>query len=842
MSGENSIVRFNGKNYASWEFQFRMFVKGKELWGHLDGSSKAPTDPKELSSWESKDAKIASWLLSSVEPHMVNNLRGFTTVKAMWDYLRQIYYQDNSARKFQLELDIGNYRQGNLSIEQFYSGFINLWSDYSGLVHSQVPKEALAALQAVHSESQRDQFLMKLRPEFESARAGLINRTPVPSLEVCLGELLREEQRLASQLGLDQDAGGSKMVNMAYAAQGRGRSRSPPQCYSCKEIGHIAKYCSKKFCNYCKKEGHILKDCRVRPQNRSAPAFHTAVQSAFVPISSTSPAVPSSSSNITPEQVQQMIISALSALGLQGKTHLLTSPWLIDSAASNHMTGSSAALQDVRKYDGQQHIQIADGSTLPITAVGNLGSSFTNVFVSPDLSANLISVGQLVEDNCSIHFDRSGCRVQDQASGQEIAKGPKMGRLFPLQSFSIPRSISVGCSAIANNNSHVWHKKLGHPNSVILTHLMKHGYLNNTNEFSSLSFDCAPCKLGKSKSLPFPLQGSRASTCFEIIHSDVWGMSPVISHAQYRYFVTFIDDYSRFTWVYFLRSKADVFSTFKTFVAYVETQFSTCIKIFRSDSGGEYMSHAFQSFLQQKGILSQRSCPYTPQQNGVAERKNRHLLDVVRTLMLESSVPPRFWVEALSTTVYLINHLPSPTLQLDSPYSRLFGVPSEYNSLHVFGCVCFVHLPPIERHKLAAQSVQCAFLGYSNSHKGFVCYDADANKLRISRNVIFFNINISLCLVLILFLLLFHFLLLMMCLVLLVLSPVLCISDVAHCLFLPLNRHLILSCMSHAGLLGFPGPQIGMVFLLPLFRLLFILLLCLSLILRLLLKSVGAKL
>ncbi|KAA8529687.1 hypothetical protein F0562_034213 [Nyssa sinensis] len=141
-----------------------MFVKGNELWGHLDESSKAPTDPKELSSWEGKDAKITSWLLSSVEPHMVNNLRGFTTV----------------------------------------------------------PKEALAALQAVHSKSQQDQFLIKLQPEFESAQAGLINRTPVPSLEVCLGELLCEEQRLASQLGLAQNAGGSEMVNVAYAAQGRG--------------------------------------------------------------------------------------------------------------------------------------------------------------------------------------------------------------------------------------------------------------------------------------------------------------------------------------------------------------------------------------------------------------------------------------------------------------------------------------------------------------------------------------------------------------------------------------------------------------------------------------------
>jgi hypothetical protein len=167
-----------------------------------------------------------------------------------------------------LELDIGNYLQGNLSIEQFYSSFINLWSDYIGSMHSQVPKEALATLQMVHSDSQWDQFLMKLRHKFESAQAGLINRILVPSLEVCLGELLCEEQSLASQLGLAQDAGGFEMTNMAYATQGRGRSISPPQCYSCKEIGHIAKHCSKKFCNYCKKEGHI-KDCHVRPQHRS---------------------------------------------------------------------------------------------------------------------------------------------------------------------------------------------------------------------------------------------------------------------------------------------------------------------------------------------------------------------------------------------------------------------------------------------------------------------------------------------------------------------------------------------------------------------------------------------
>jgi transposase InsO family protein len=280
---------------------------------------------------------------------------------------------------------------------------------------------------------------------------------------------------------------------------------------------------------------------------------------------------------------------------------------------------------------------------------------------------------------------------------------------------------------------------LGHPNSVVLSHLFKNGLLGNKSVVSNGPLSCSVCKLAKSKTLPFPSGAYRASTCFEMIHSDVWGMSPIVSHARYKYFVTFIDDYSRFTWIYFLRAKSEVFSMFKKFLTYVETQFHANIQIFRSDSGGEYMSNEFQEFLQQKGILSQRSCPNTPQQNGMAERKNRHLLDVTRTLLLQASVPSQFWVEALSTAVFLINRLPSTVIDLDSPFFRLFKTQPDYNDLHTFGCVCFVHLPPFERHKLGAQSVQCAFLGYSHCHKGFVCYDVSNRRFRISRNVTFFE-------------------------------------------------------------------------------------------------------
>jgi transposase InsO family protein len=143
--------------------------------------------------------------------------------------------------------------------------------------------------------------------------------------------------------------------------------------------------------------------------------------------------------------------------------------------------------------------------------------------------------------------------------------------------------------------------------------LFKSGLLGNKACSSlNLSFDCTSCKLGKSKVLPFPHHASRASQCFNIIHSDVWGIAHVVSHAHYKYFVTFIDDFSRFTWVYFLRAKAEVFSVFKRFLALLETQFSASIKILCSHSGGEYMSNEFQDLLQSKGIISQCSCPSTP--------------------------------------------------------------------------------------------------------------------------------------------------------------------------------------------------------------------------------------
>ena len=256
-------IRFTGKNYSAWEFQFKLFVKGKELWGHIDGSVPAPQGAEALSKWEIHDARFMTWLLSSVESHLVLNLRSYKTAAAMWTYLNKVYNQDNSAKRFHLEYEMTNFTQGSLFIEEYFSGFQTLWVDYCDIVYANVLTTSLSAVREMHATSKRDQFLMKLRPDFEIARSNLMNRHHVPSLDACLSELLGEEQRIVTQAAIEHRATVSAPVSLAYAAQGRhtGRDMHAVQCFSCKAFGHITRDCHKKFCNYCKKQGHIISAC-----------------------------------------------------------------------------------------------------------------------------------------------------------------------------------------------------------------------------------------------------------------------------------------------------------------------------------------------------------------------------------------------------------------------------------------------------------------------------------------------------------------------------------------------------------------------------------------------------
>eukprot|EP00268_Persea_americana_P033657 TRINITY_DN3330_c0_g1_i11.p1 TRINITY_DN3330_c0_g1~~TRINITY_DN3330_c0_g1_i11.p1 ORF type:complete len:627 (-),score=65.47 TRINITY_DN3330_c0_g1_i11:2488-4368(-) len=265
--------------------------------------------------------------------------------------------------------------------------------------------------------------------------------------------------------------------------------------------------------------------------------------------------------------------------------------------------------------------------------------------------------------------------------------------------------------------------------------LFNSGVLGNIS-VSDIS-NCFGCHFGKQHAFPYNKSTSFTTAPFALVHSDVWGPASQPTKGGSIYYVLFIDDFTRYTWLYLMKTRSELYTIYTAFSTMVATQFDTKIKIFRSDSGGEYMSHKFRSYLTSQGTLAQLSCPATPQQNGVAERKHRHILETARSLIHSSHVPLQFWGEAVLTATYLINRTPSTVLSGISSYEKLFSFQPDLSHLKVFGCTCFVLLSDNERTKLGPKSTVCVFLGYGIEQKGYRCYDPKMNKLRVSRNVTF---------------------------------------------------------------------------------------------------------
>jgi hypothetical protein len=368
-------------------------------------------------------------------------------------------------------------------------------------------------------------------------------------------------------------------------------------------------------------------------------------------------------------------------------------------------------LSNSQPYGGPHNVFMGDGSSMPISHTGNLplslgASNFSlrDVFRIPSIRKNLLSVARFTKDNLVFFlFAPDYYQIYCLLTGRLLFQGPCKDGLYPLRL----SSESTIPQALSSVHSSLWHNRLGHPSSSVLSRLG-----STIGSKITLNSFCNNCALSKSHKLPFQSTHISSSTLFSIIHSDVW-MSPTLSTTGFKYYVLFTDECSRYTWLYPMRRKNEVLTHFQNLVAMIRNIFKTSIQYLQSDNGTEYVNHAFSQFCSSLGIQQRFSCPYTPQQNGLAERKHQHIATMTRSLLLTSGAPQTLWVEAALTSVYLINLLPTPTLNWDTPYTRLYGHPPSYSSLRVFGCSCFPHLSDHVPNKLSSRSVECVFLGYS---------------------------------------------------------------------------------------------------------------------------------
>ncbi|KAI3678432.1 hypothetical protein L6452_37724 [Arctium lappa] len=302
---------------------------------------------------------------------------------------------------------------------------------------------------------------------------------------------------------------------------------------------------------------------------------------------------------------------------------------------------------------------------------------------------------------------------------------------LPLPSSSLVASVS------STSSFDLWHARLGHLSLARIKSLASLGMLGKC--VSSDSISCLFCKLGKHHTLSFESNDFNSNYSFDLIHSDVWGPAPHSSMGGARYFVIFIDDHTRFTWIYLMKYRSELPKIYMMFARMINTQFSKSIKILRADNAMEYKESSLLSFLQSQGTLSQYFCPGTSSQNGRAERKHRHILDTIRTLLVSAKCPERFWGEAAFTAVYTINRHPTPILKNKSPYEAIYDISPAYELLKVWVSACFVQLQPHEHTKLEPRSRLCCFLGYGIEHKGYRCWDPISQRLRISRHVTFWE-------------------------------------------------------------------------------------------------------
>ncbi|MCO5590655.1 hypothetical protein L7F22_044628 [Adiantum nelumboides] len=521
--------------------------------------------------------------------------------------------------------------------------------------------------------------------------------------------------------------------------------RSQPKKFSSRPPFEIRK----PYCKGCRVYGHSDKNCW---NNKGKQKYNQAHYASGSNTESESEAEDSESydSQSTTEDVHLCFSADSLSEPLPYNVH--ESSWLLDSGATCNLTYTKDHLTNYKPLRrpfpvcfGNKSTCLALGvSTAEILLSDGKIVAIHDVYYVPNSAKNLISVSHIATSGTRVEFGEAYATIKHQLPNGEHYRvlAAKIGKLYLLGcSLRMPECHHMMAPKKSAYSTLLWHYRLGHLNhtSMCIT-ASKQLAKNYTLPKKSKLCLCEGCLFGKFSEQKFSTWTTATRKPLQIVHSNLCGPLPVPSLSHNHYFITFIDDFTRFSMVSFLKDKtsATVLQQFRTYQKLADNHLERSIQTLQTDNGGEYTSQAFKAYCAQQGIRHNLTVPHTPQQNGLAERKNRSLMNSARSMLRIACLPPSFWEEAISTACYLQNRSYSRSIK-GIPYSLWYGKEPDYSSLRIFGCTCYAYIPAPSRNKLDDRALKAIFVGYGEPHgvKGYRLYDPVKKDFLFSRSLVF---------------------------------------------------------------------------------------------------------
>jgi len=694
-------TKLDDTNYPSWSFMMQRSLKGCNLWYRVtkeDPVTAEDTDPRG----DEEAAFVA--IARNIEFEQMILIQDLETAYDAWEALKNHHLRAGLDRETTLRAELSNLRMDITEpVGPFLTKYKTLISTLNSIGATIEPATAavqlLVALPVFYVPLR---MALKLLPR-ESLR--------ISAIEVMLLDMENARQEYVNAGGYTAHYAGGKQQNDRSRQQSRPQRKQP---YA--------------VCPNCNKPAlHKPERCWSLPQNAH---LRPGASSVSVPTTTTHAAHFAEA-----EQTHFVLIC-----DVYNSTNI--NDWILDSGATAHMTGDMSLIYKYKPTD-HSHVTIASGATFIAKGTGksliksNGNTIELDVIYVDGLSKNLMSLCRLLSDGRT--FECTERHATLKQGNKVIFSAPRRGALYVLineQSVFLARQ-----SAPVGTTMTTWHRRLGHVNLTDIRKL-KEGLatgLEITDPKTDYGiYHCSSCLLAKHHREP---KNHHASTHAERplgrVHSDIAGPITPAGRGGYRYILTFIDEYTRYAAIYLLKGKSanEVNRCLKEFITKAERQNGNKMLILRTDGGSEYKD-LVRDQLKTLGIIHEITNPYTPHQNGLAERYNRTVFEAVRAMLADQKCRRDLWADAAVYAAEIRNSLPTRSLER-TPYEMWTGVSPNVTTFRVFGCTAYTHVPDSKRTKLDDKSVANIFIGFEVGTKGWKFLNAKTGRVFTSKDAVF---------------------------------------------------------------------------------------------------------